>query len=221
MKRTFLNLFGLALTWFVWLWIISHPTAAYDFTIALIGALFVVPVVLAGRWLLDRQPDVQRAEEVTIFVHYLIGIFWGSALVCAVRCGLNAPAWPIPLPSWIGIVLLIPAGIVLLLVIFNLALKGLGAPFAVSLTRRVVTEWLYAWTRNPMILSALAFLVGLGLWIRSGLFLAWLLVVAGPAILMFAKFYEERELEIRFGKTYLDYRAQTPMFFPRFPKKSV
>ena len=112
---------------------------------------------------------------------------------------------------------MIIAGSLLVLVIFNLVLKGLGMPFALSLTRVMVTEWSYAWTRNPMILSALAFLVGLGLWLRSAIFLIWLLIVLGPVIFVFLKVYEERELEIRFGANYLDYRQRTPMFFPRRP----
>jgi hypothetical protein len=42
----------------------------------------------------------------------------------------------------------------LVLVVFNLALKGLGAPFVMAPHR---TDWLNAWTRNPMVLSAFAF----------------------------------------------------------------
>jgi protein-S-isoprenylcysteine O-methyltransferase Ste14 len=111
------------------------------------------------------------------------------------------------------------SGVMLVLVIFNLALKGLGAPFAIALTRVVATEWLYAWTRNPMILSAFAFLVGLGLWLQSSFFILWLLIVLSPAILIFLQVYEERELEIRFGDAYTTYKAQTPMLWPGRPTK--
>jgi protein-S-isoprenylcysteine O-methyltransferase Ste14 len=101
----------------------------------------------------------------------------------------------------------------LVLVIFNLALKGLGAPFAIALTRVVATDWLYAWTRNPMVLSAFAFLLGLGLWLQSSLFILWLLIVVSPAFFIFLRVYEERELDIRFGDAYRAYKAQTPMLF--------
>lgn len=37
--------------------------------------------------------------------------------------------------------------------------------------------------------------------------------------LFFVKVYEERELEIRFGASYLEYRARTPMLFPGKPKR--
>lgn len=109
-------------------------------------------------------------------------------------------------------------GISLLIVIINLAIKGLGAPFAVALTRLVAAEWMYAWTRNPMVLSALAFFVGLGLWLQSTLFLVWVIIVVCPVIFLFLRVYEEKELEIRFGEAYLEYKARTPMFFPRKPE---
>jgi protein-S-isoprenylcysteine O-methyltransferase Ste14 len=78
-------------------------------------------------------------------------------------------------------------------------------------------SWMYAWTRNPMVLSALTFLIALGLWLRSTLFLLWVLGLLMPAELLFLKVYEERELEIRFGASYLAYKAKTPMLWPRKP----
>jgi protein-S-isoprenylcysteine O-methyltransferase Ste14 len=45
--------------------------------------------------------------------------------------------------------------------------------------------------------------------------------VFSPAAFMFIKFYEERELEIRFGKDYLDYKEKTPGFIPRKPGREV
>jgi protein-S-isoprenylcysteine O-methyltransferase Ste14 len=38
-----------------------------------------------------------------------------------------------------------------------------------------------------------------------------------PAMLVFLKIYEEHELEIRFGKSYQEYRTKTPMLWPRKP----
>ena len=42
------------------------------------------------------------------------------------------------------------SGLVCLLTVVNLALKGLGAPFFIQLSRRLSTDWMYAWSRNPM-----------------------------------------------------------------------
>lgn len=220
MNRLLFNLFGLVLTWAIWLWLASQelaPPISLAIAIGCILALF--PLVFAGRWLLDHQPTVERAEWVNSLIHYLFAIFFGSAILAAVRFGQVSTTGQISFPPWLGLILMTISGLVGLLVVFNLAVKGLGAPFAVALTRLVVTDWLYAWTRNPMILSALAFLVGLGFWLQSGLFLVWVLVVVSPAILAFIKVYEERELEIRFGQEYLDYKAKTPMIWPRRPRR--
>jgi protein-S-isoprenylcysteine O-methyltransferase Ste14 len=46
----------------------------------------------------------------------------------------------------------------------------------------------------------------------------WALILVTPALLVFVKVYEERELEIRFGTSYLEYRSRTPMLFPRKPR---
>jgi protein-S-isoprenylcysteine O-methyltransferase Ste14 len=110
------------------------------------------------------------------------------------------------------------SGLALILATVNLVSRGRGAPFAIAITRVIVTDWMYAWTRNPMILSALALLVGLGIYLGSGLFLVWVLAVVSPAVLVFLRFYEERELEIRFGNEYMNYRSKTPRLIPRRPE---
>lgn len=217
-KALNLNVFGLILTWGVWIGLASRKISPLaDLMIACGGALVMIPIVMLGRLALDVQPNVARAQKITTIIHYFIAAALGSAILSATRFALESSSQELPVPAWLGIFLMIIGGLLLLLAIFNLILKGLGAPFAIALTRAVVTDWLYAWTRNPMILSALALLVGLGVWLRSGLFLIWLLVVVTPAVLVFIKYYEERELEIRFGEEYLEYKAKTPRLLPRKP----
>lgn len=225
--RRLVNIFGLILTWAIWLGLISLM-ADPGFSprllggLALGGGLAIIPLVFAGRWLLDRQPTPERAVWVTTAVHYLVGICLGSSLIAATHYGLTFSTNPSTsgssLTRLIGLGLLLLAGLAFIAVVVNLVLKGLGLPFAIALTQTVATDWIYAWTRNPMVLSALAFLVGLGLWLRSGLFLVWVLTVVSPALLVFLRVYEERELEIRFGAEYQDYKAHTPMLFPRPPR---
>lgn len=220
MVNFLVNLFGLASVWIVWLWLIFHPLTNFmNLAVAVGCTLAIIPIVYMGRWLLERQPDIPQAQRITLAVHYLVAIFLGAAILTATRLGLSAPLWPVPLAPWLGLVVMLLSGLILLLVVFNLALKGLGAPFAIALTRLVVTDWMYAWTRNPMVVSALAFLVGLGLWLGSGLFLVWVLAIVSPALLVFLKVYEERELEIRFGQAYLEYKDRTPMLLPKWPRR--
>ena len=105
----------------------------------------------------------------------------------------------------------IPPGISLVLAIIS------GAPFALALSEKLASEWMYAWSRNPMLLAGLALLLSVGLWFQSAFFLLWALLLVTPAMIFFMKVYEERELEIRFGASYLEYRSRTPFLFPRRP----
>ena len=66
-----------------------------------------------------------------------------------------------------------------------------------------------------MALAVLALFVSLGIWFHSALFVLWALILFAPALLVFLKVYEERELEIRFGASYVEYKSRTPMLFPR------
>jgi protein-S-isoprenylcysteine O-methyltransferase Ste14 len=121
-------------------------------------------------------------------------------------------------PTEIGLLLTIVTGAAVFLTVANLALKGFGAPFFIVLSRKLAADWMYAWTRNPMVLALLAFLLSLGIWFQSVLFVLWALILFSPALLFFVKVYEERELELRFGASYLEYKSRTPMLFPRKPR---
>jgi protein-S-isoprenylcysteine O-methyltransferase Ste14 len=208
----------LVLIWFIWWW--AFDTQLSDFVnLALIvgGVLLVFPVVWLGRKLLDHKPTTSRTAWTTTFVHYSLGIFLGIAIIRAIDSHQDWTGWILPVPSEIGLILVIITGSATLLTVINLALKGLGAPFAIALSRKLATDWLYAWTRNPMVLASLALLVSLGIWFQSTWFVLWALLLFTPALLFFVKMYEERELEIRFGASYLEYKSGTPMLFPRRP----
>ena len=178
------------------------------------GVLLTCPLVWLGRKILDKQPTARRATWTTMFVHFGLGFTFGVPFVRAVITHQDWRGWVLLIPSSIGFILVIISGAASLLTVLNLALKGFGAP-AIVLSRKLTVDWLYAWTRNPMLLAALAFFVSLGIWFRSTLFLLWVLVFVIPAILFFVKIYEERKLELRFGRSYLDYKLKTPMLFPR------
>jgi len=209
----------LVFIWFIWWWAIETPLSnAMNLTIIVGGVLLVYPVVWFGRKSLDKKPTVSRTAWITTFVHYAVGGLFGVAIIRAVSTHQDWSGWTFPVPIEIGLFLVYITGLATLFTVLNLALKGLGAPFAIALSKRLAVDWFYAWTRNPMVLSGLAFLLSLGIWYRSVLFVLWALILFAPAILFFVKVYEERELEIRFGSSYLEYKAKTPMLFPRKPK---
>ena len=222
MKQTMEILARVALTTIIWLvlwWALDLPlSSTMNLFVIVGGVVLVFPFVWLGRMILDRQPTPGRVAWTTTFVHFGMGCLLGIPMLRAVVTHQNWSGGVLPIPSEIGLALVIVTGAATLLTVVNLALKGLGAPFFIALSQRLTADWMYAWTRNPMVLAFLAFLVSLGLWYRSLPFVAWALILFSPALLFFVKVYEEQELEKRFGASYLEYKARTPMLFPRRPK---
>jgi protein-S-isoprenylcysteine O-methyltransferase Ste14 len=209
----------LVFIWLIWLWVLNQPLSnIMNLSIIVGGVLLTYPLVWLGRKILDRHQTISRAVWTTTFVHFGLGFTFGVPIVRAVSTYKEWCGWVLPIPSVIGLVLVIFTGAAFLLTVINLALKGFGAPFFIVLSRKLASDWMYAWTRNPMVLAGLAFSLSLGIWFQSVLFVLWVVILFAPALLFFVKVYEERELEIRFGPSYLEYKSRTPMLFPRKPR---
>lgn len=205
----------LVFIWFVW-WRVLNASLSDVMNLSIIvgGVLVTYPLVWLGRKMLDKQPTMSRAIWITTFVHSCLGFTLGVSIVRALATHQHWTGLALPVPTGIGLILVIVTGAASLLTVVNLALRGLGAPFFIALSRKLATDWLYARTRNPMVLAVLAWGVSLGIWFQSALFLLWVLIIFAPALLFFVKVYEERELEIRFGAAYLAYKSRTPLLFP-------
>ena len=201
-------------------WWISEVQLSNGTNLSIIvgGVLLTFPLVWLGREILDKQPTATRAVWVTTLVHYGLGFTLGVPLVRALTTHQQWSVMTLPIPPEFGWVLVIITGAASFVVVANLALRGLGAPFFIALSRKLAVDWLYAWTRNPMVLAGVAFFLSLGVWFQSVMFVLWVIIVFTPALLFFVKTYEERELEIRFGPAYLEYKSRTPMLLPRRPR---
>ena len=119
-----------------------------------------------------------------------------------------------------------PLNIILSLPIFLLALflvgwsvqnflKAKGTPVPFNPPPQLVTTGPYAYTRNPMLTGVFSLLFGFGVFLGS----VSLLIVFTP-FFIFINFWElksieEPELEKRLGEEYIEYRKNTPMFFPK------
>jgi len=216
--ETLLRVALFACVFIVWMWVLRQPFSETVNLAVIVGAVVLVfPVVWLGSLLLDRDPRPASAEWLTTLIHALVMILFGSAVIRAVTTHQDWRGWLIPIPVEIGLLLAILTGAAAFVAVLNLAVRGWGAPFAIALSRRLAIDWLYAWTRNPMVLASLAFLLAVGIWFRSTLFVIWAAFLVIPALLFFVKVFEERELEIRFGAGYREYKARTPMLFPRRP----
>jgi protein-S-isoprenylcysteine O-methyltransferase Ste14 len=117
--------------------------------------------------------------------------------------------------SVVGLLLVI--GVFLLLAISNRALVELGrCTAAFLLTGQVVSEGTYRWTRNPMSHGFYMMCFGVGLTAGSTVVALGALLIVIPVHVLNLRYFEERELEIRHGRAYLEYKKQTPFLFPKF-----
>ena len=216
--ESFFRIVLLAIIFTIW-WLVLNASLSNVMNLSIIvgGVLLTFPLVWLGRKILDRRQTIGHAVWTTTFVHFGLGFTFGVPIVRAVTTHQDWSGWVLPVPSVIGLVLVIITGAASLLTVVNLALKGFGAPFFIALSRKLAADWMYAWTRNPMVLAGLSFFLSLGIWFQSALFVLWVLILFAPALLFFVKVYEERELEFRFGASYLEYKSKTPMLFPRKP----
>jgi protein-S-isoprenylcysteine O-methyltransferase Ste14 len=216
--RSLINFLLFDLTLLIWL-IVLNTSFSYGWNLSVIvgAVLLVFPATCLGRLMLANQPSKSRVDWITTLVHYCMLILFGTAVIRAILSHKDWTGWVLPIPAEIGLGLVIICGAASLLSVANLALKGLGLPFAIALSQKLAVDWLYAWTRNPMVLASLCLLVSLGIWYQSALFVLWALFLVSPALLFFVRVYEERELEIRFGAPYLAYKSRTPLLFPRRP----
>jgi protein-S-isoprenylcysteine O-methyltransferase Ste14 len=95
---------------------------------------------------------------------------------------------------------------------------GRGTPVPLMATQQLIIQKPYNYCRNPMALGTIV--AGLGLAILLGSYSAVAIVlILAVLLLSYIKFLEEKEMELRFGEAYREYRKQTPFIIPRFRKR--
>jgi protein-S-isoprenylcysteine O-methyltransferase Ste14 len=125
--------------------------------------------------------------------------------------------FPKLLTSPLNIIVCVPVlaiGLFLMLwsVLHFVKVKGTPVPF--NPPPKLVTTGPYAHVRNPMLTGVFILLFGLGVLFQS----ISLLSIFTPLFILLnileLKAIEERELEKRLGKGYLEYKKRVPMFIP-------
>ena len=192
-------------------------------TLGLLGLLaFLLGVVILGIWL-RRHPSKANAEKSSRVMQFLFFAWLGTPFVVAFfspglthldeLVGFN----PLPIyPTFliIGILLALPGLYFMGISLKSLRALGSGAN-AFRLTKRIVEQDIFKYTRNPMSLGY--YLVGLSIGFISGSTLLTLYVILGiiPAHLFYLKFFEELELELRFGEAYNSYKQKVSFLIPK------
>ena len=98
-------------------------------------------------------------------------------------------------------------------------IKARGSPVPLNPPQKLITTGLYARVRNPMLLGWIIMLFGIGILLNS----ISLIFIFTPLFIclniLYLKTIEEKEMEKKFGKEYLNYKKSVPMFIPRFGKR--
>jgi protein-S-isoprenylcysteine O-methyltransferase Ste14 len=94
-----------------------------------------------------------------------------------------------------------------------------GTPVPFDPPPKLITNGLYAYIRNPMLLGMFIFMVGLGILLGS----LSLIFIFTPLFIvinvLYIKAIEEKEMEKKFGTEYVEYKKRVPMFIPRLKKR--
>lgn len=113
----------------------------------------------------------------------------------------------------IGIMAIIIGGIVAIWTIVIQITLASGTPFPMFPTKKLLIVGPFKYCRNPMTLGTIAAYGGIAILIGS--FTALLAVAIFSAILLgYLKIIEEKELQMRFGSEYMEYKKKTPFIIP-------
>ncbi len=187
------------------------------------SAAMALGAVVLGIWL-RRNPSKENAEKSSRIMHFLffagqiappiIALFYPGIAHFDELVGLQ----PLPMrPVFLGIGILLAIPGFYFMVLTNKLLRSIGnGTNAFVLTKHVVNDDIYKRTRNPMSLGF--YLLAIALGFVTGSTFATLAAVLGiiPSHLIFIKYFEEKELELRFGESYLEYKKNVPFLFPKF-----
>ncbi len=95
---------------------------------------------------------------------------------------------------------------------------GSGTPSPLMATQKLITQRPYNYCRNPMALGTIVFYFGIAALIGSISAVALVLIWA-ILLIVYIEFLEEKEMEMRFGELYQEYRKQTPFIIPRLRQR--
>jgi protein-S-isoprenylcysteine O-methyltransferase Ste14 len=127
---------------------------------------------------------------------------------------VGSPLGGIELLRWLGVLLLLPGGVLLAETFARFALQGRGTPAPVYPTETLVVTGSYRFVRNPMYVAVVSLILGQGLLFGNLAVLAygaaiWLIVH------LFVIGYEEPTLREQFPDDYPTFAAGVPRWVPR------
>lgn len=95
---------------------------------------------------------------------------------------------------------------------------GRGTPAPVMATQELIIEKPYSYCRNPMALGTIVLYFGVAVLLGSISTVA-LVLIGAALLLVYIKFVEEKEMELRFGEAYQEYIKRVPFIIPRLRQR--
>ena len=96
---------------------------------------------------------------------------------------------------------------------------GGGTPAPYDPPKKFVAHGVYIRVRNPMMIGVILVLMGEALLFGSLTIFTWAFIFL-QACLVAIPFWEEPDLELRFGETYLEYKRKVPRWIPKLKLSS-
>ena len=185
---------------------------------------FTLGVWAFGSWL-RKHPSRTNAEKSGRALHVLFSVGMvvpGAMMVILylnfIEIDTLVAMKPLPVQPFfraVGLIIAVPG--LYLMGVSNKSLRNHGNGLdAFRLTQKIVRKNIYTYTRNPMSLGYYLWTLGLGLVSGSSFVTGLILLGFIPAHLFFLKYFEELELELRFGATYRGYKRDVPFLIPKF-----
>ena len=127
---------------------------------------------------------------------------------------LGPPLLSVELFRWLGTLLLLLGGVLLLETFSRFALQGLGTPAPIAPTKTLVVTGSYRFVRNPMYVAVVSLILGQGLLFGNAAVLVYGLIV-WLTVHAFVLVYEEPTLSGDYGEQYARYRRNVRRWIPR------
>jgi len=121
--------------------------------------------------------------------------------------------WPFVI-CFIGLILAVSSFYFMFLTVKLFVEKGKGTPAPWNPPKNFVVLGPYRYVRNPMLISVLIFLLSETIVFGSRSIFIWFLLFL-IANMIYFPFFEEKGLEKKFGKSYLEYKRNVPRWIPR------
>lgn len=93
--------------------------------------------------------------------------------------------------------------------------RGRGTPVPVMATQTLLVDGPYRYSRNPMAVGTILAYLGIAVYYGAQK-VAFRVLLGAGLLMLYVKLFEEQEMEVRFGRAYLDYKAKTPFLLPRW-----